>query len=157
MIFKWLLWRNNALVFSFASNSGKQHQKCRRWNMGLLLWPSSSLRRKTHPFPVKENKASQAEHEEHIGDLFDSESIVHQDRVRLGLMVNQQYYWDDLPQLRKQVCWKHLSDGITKNEWKFTGPHCFVITSISGYWKHSCVLPPSWLPWLGLLWVLNFA
>ena len=36
-------------------------------------------------------------HEEHTGDLFDSESIVRQELVRLGIMVNQHNHWADLP------------------------------------------------------------
>jgi len=45
---------------------------------------------------------------------FLTESIVHQELVHLGLMVNQHYYLEDLPQLRKQVWQKHLNDGLTR-------------------------------------------
>jgi hypothetical protein len=65
---------------------------------------SSSLKRKAHPFHIQKSEASQVEHEEHIDDLFESDGIAHQELVSLGLMVNQHYYWEDLPQLREQVC-----------------------------------------------------
>ena len=54
---------------------------------------------------------------------FLTESIVHQELVHLGLMVNQHYYLEDLPQLRKQVWQKHLNDGLTRTGWNNSLAH----------------------------------
>jgi hypothetical protein len=63
----------------------------------------------------KESKASQVNIKSMLIIFSDCESIIHQESVPPGQMVNQHYYWEVLQCLMKQVCrihpeWKRNQD-----------------------------------------------